>query len=160
LDGFLDNPPFILALSYTVGLFTDLLMRRIIDYSKISSFSVFKTQQAYERLGILPFMRAIKPFTVNHGLKNGIKSWDIDSLREIRDHMTAAEIGHWAGAIFMLGVTLIAAWFGISAWIIVAYLVLNLYGNVYLSLLQQYNKKKLDAILELAEQAKAASERR
>lgn len=156
----LNNPLFFLALSYSVGLVVDLVLRRTIDYSKISSFSVFKTRREYERLGILPYMRAIKRFTVNPGLKDGIHGWDIESLRDIRDHMTAAEICHWVGAIFMLGVTLIVAWVGKNAGVVVAYVVLNLLGNVYLSLLQQYNKKRLDAILERAEQAKAARESR
>ena len=90
---------------------------------------------------------------MNPGLKDGIKSRDMDSLREIRDHMTGGEIGHWVGAIFMLIATLIAVWVGIGAGVIVVHLLLNVFGNVYLSLLQQYNKKRLDVILERGEQA-------
>lgn len=159
LDSLLNNSIFFLFLSYTAGLIVDQTLRRTINYPKLSNFQLFKTPQAYERLGILPFKRAITPFTMNAGLKDGIKSKDISYLKEIRDHMTAGEIGHWVAAIFLFGVTLVAVWKGKSPLVVFGYVILNLFGNVYLSLLQQYNKLRLDRILQFAEQAKTSSER-
>lgn len=85
--------------------------------------------------------------TMNPGLKNGIERRDLAYLRAIRDSMNGAEIGHWAGAVGLLAVTVMAIWIGKSSSIIVLYVVFNLFGNVYFSLLQQYNKLKLDRVL-------------
>ena len=162
LETLLNNPLLFLFLSYTFGLVIDQGLRRTIDYSQISHLKLFQSPESYERLGILHFRRLLlrSRLTMNPGLKDGIKSWEPDYLQGIRDHMTGAEIGHWAGAAFLLCVTLVAVFRGISAEVIFGYLVLNLVGNVYLSLLQQYNKTQLDRVLRLANEAKVAREQR
>ena len=160
MDTLLDNPIFFLCLSYTFGLVVDQVLRKTIDYSRISGFQLFRNARTYEQIGILHFRRLLvrSRLTMNPGLKDGIKDWDVESLKTVRDHMAGAEIGHWAGAVFLLGVTFAAAWFRRNPTLVVGYLVLNLLGNVYLSLLQQYNKRHLDRILKLAAEARASRE--
>ena len=65
--------------------------------------------------------------------------------------MATAEISHWVGFIVMLFLTGVAWWYR-GAIVGLLYVLFNLIGNVYPCLLQQYNKRRLERLILIAEQ--------
>ena len=153
LDSLLDNPIFFLSISYTVGLLLDWLLRCSSFYQRFTQLRLFSDQRTYERCGVVAFGRLVVRLrlTMNAVLRKGIPNRELDTLRRVRDQMLAAEIGHWMAAAFMLLVTILAIWRRRSTLVIVGYVLLNVIGNVYLSLFQQYNKYRLDRVIASAE---------
>jgi hypothetical protein len=70
-----------------------------------------------------------------------------DDLVRLREEMTKAELGHWIGFLFMLLVSLVLVCLHHTAFAGIVCLV-NGILNLYPALLQQYNKRRLDPILE------------
>lgn len=68
---------------------------------------------------------------------------NVADLQNIRHEMTKAEIGHWIGFLFVILVILILVFRHIYLFAGVLFVV-NIFANTYPSLLQQFNKRKLD----------------
>ncbi|MEM7034254.1 MAG: hypothetical protein AAF629_32225 [Chloroflexota bacterium] len=75
---------------------------------------------------------------------------DLATMRAIREQIATAEMSHWVGFIVMLGLTILA-WLSRGTIVGLAYLVFNIIGNVYPSLLQQYNKRRLSRVISILE---------
>lgn len=79
-----------------------------------------------------------------------------ETLQAVRRAMTSAEIGHWIG-FGAMGVLTLAVWIAEQNIGLLAFnFSVNVFGNAYLSLLQQYNKIRIDRLVvrrELAERS-------
>ncbi|MCC6510861.1 MAG: hypothetical protein IT423_17295, partial [Pirellulaceae bacterium] len=77
----------------------------------------------------------------------GLKDQRLETLLTVRCAMTSAEIGHWIGFVTM-GLLAGAVWTAErNSLLLAATLILNVLGNACLSLLQQYNKLRIDQIV-------------
>jgi len=70
----------------------------------------------------------------------------LETLESIRMHMASAEVSHWVGFAAML-VLNVAAWWYRGLTIALAYLILNILGNLYPCLLQQYDRRRLTRVI-------------
>ncbi len=154
----LDNVIFFMFLSFVVGIFVDPILRRVTNYEWLSTRYLFRDARTYEKIGILWFRKFL--FVTPLGsFKQSIQlshKRDLATLRAVRDRIASAEMSHWVGFFIMLGLT-IAAWWYRGAFIGLLYVVFNLLGNVYPSLLQQYNKRRLERLLTTIEKRAANS---
>lgn len=149
---FLNNVTLILFLSFLVGMLVDAILRRTANYAWLSSRYLFAKSTSYERLGVLWFrwFLLITPLRYFNTQICFTEKRDLKTLRVIRDNMACTEVSHWSGAVAMLGVTCIVWWhrgLATGLW----FLLVNLVGNVYPSLLQQYNKRRLERVIAVVE---------
>lgn len=115
---------------------------------------MFRTQWPYRVLGIHVLGRVIGSMGVNlNPHLRGLKNWRYESLLAVRSAMTSAEIGHWIGFVAM-GLCIMVVWATERSWLLLtSNLIVNILGNAYLSLLQQYNKLRIDRIVSRAKVA-------
>ena len=135
-------------ISWLVGLLGNGLLMKMKFYHKLSNFNFIRNSTANKYLGIKYFQWIVKntPFKFfNQKIK--LKNGKAD-LMEIRKEMTYAEIGHLIGFVFVLP---FAAYYGIkySALFGVIIMAINVLMNLYPSLLQQENKRRIDRLIRL-----------
>lgn len=157
----LGNPIAMMFLSFLAGVFADSLLRRMASYEWLSSRYLFANHKAYERLGVLWFRKFLlaTPLRLFNTHIRFTKNTNLDLLKRVREHIASAEIGHWVGFMVMLGLMIVAWWYYGSK-VGLGYLFLNVLGNFYPCLLQQYNKRRLGqviAVLEKRESRRVAS---
>lgn len=154
---FLSNPIAMMFLSFLVGVIADSLLRRTAAYDWLSSRYLFANAKAYESLGVLWFRRFLlaTPLRLFNPNIRFTKKTDLESLKKVREHIASAEVGHWVGMVVMLGLMLVAWWL-YGAKVGVGYLVLNILGNLYPCLLQQYNKRRLEPVIAAFEKREAS----
>jgi hypothetical protein len=154
---FLGNPCAMLFLSFLAGVFADTLLRRMAAYDWLSSRYLFAKPKAYERLGVLWFRRFLlaTPLRLINPNIRFAKKTDLESLKKVREHIASAEVGHWVGMVVMLGL-MVVAWWLYGTKVGVGYLVLNVLGNLYPCLLQQYNKRRLEPVIAAFEKRDAS----
>ena len=148
----LGNPIAILFLSFLAGVFADSLLRRLPSYDWLSRQYLFASSKTYERLGVLWFRRFLlaTPLRLFNTNICFTKSRDLELLKKVRGYIASAEVGHWVGFVTMLGL-MIAAWWNYGLKVGLAYLVLNVLGNLYPCMLQQYNKRRLGQVIAVLE---------
>ncbi|MEH1007279.1 hypothetical protein VDP25_05995 [Winogradskyella sp. ECml5-4] len=135
--------------SWTIGLIVNNAIKNTTFYSKLSDFQFIRSATIYNSLGLSVFAWIIKNsffkiFNQNIKLK---KRASREDLKQIRNEMVYAEIGHIIGFIFIL--IIIGLQIGYKAYTFALILfVFNVIFNLYPSLLQQKNKKRIDNILK------------
>ena len=137
-------------ISWMVGLIGNVLVMKSKFYGKMSNFNFVRSKAANRFLGIAYFQWIVKntPFKFfNQKIK--LKNGKAD-LPEIRKEMTIAEIGHLIGFLF---VSAFALYFGIvqNALFGLVIMAVNIPMNLYPSLLQQENKRRLDRLVRIQE---------
>jgi hypothetical protein len=143
-----------------VGIIADpLLRRRVSTYQWLSSRYLFVESKSYEMIGVLWFRRILLATPLrffNPGLRL-TSSRELAVLEDIRERMASAEVSHWVAFAWMLTLTPFAWWYhGLTVGL--SYVALNAFGNLYPSLLQQYNKRRLARLISaLEEREKAGS---
>ena len=150
----LDNVIMVMFLSFVVGIVVDPALRRMTNYEWLSTRYLFRNSRTYEALGILWFRRLLEVTPLgsfNRDLKFS-KDRDLKTFLRIRSHMASAEMSHWIGFVTMLALTFVA-WWHRGTLVGIGYVFFNLFGNVYPSMLQQYNKRRLCRLIELAERS-------
>jgi hypothetical protein len=134
----------VLFVSFIVGIAFDGLLRRWEIYEWISTRYLFSNPKRYERLGVLWFRKFLFATPLRY-LNQQIcvpKERSPEALQEIRKHMATVEVSHWGAFGFMLALTAVAAWYrGMPG--LFAFMAMNVLGNLYPCLLQQYNKRRL-----------------
>ena len=152
----LGNPIAILFLSFLAGVFADSLLRGLPSYGWLSSRYLFVNPKTYERLGVLWFRRFLLATPLRFFNTNicFTKSRELELLKKVRGHIASAEVGHWVGFVTMMGL-MIAAWWKYGLKVGLGYLVLNVVGNLYPCLLQQYNKQRLGQVIAVLEKRNA-----
>ena len=148
----LDNIILMMFLSFVAGVIADPILRYFVDYEWISTRYLFRESKTYEAIGILWFRRFLEltPLGSFNRDLHFTKNRDLETFRKIRRHMATAEMSHWVGFVVMLGLTVVAWWYRGNL-VALGYVIFNVLGNVYPSLLQQYNKRRIAPLISLAE---------
>ncbi len=148
----LDNVIAAMFLSFFIGFIADLAIRRLPVYRWMSTRFLFANPATYEAIGVLWYRKLLLATPLRSFNPNirFTKSRDLDSLKNVRTIMAAAEVSHWLGFMAMLAMTVVAWWFR-GPVIGMIYVLFNILGNVYPCLLQQYNKSRLYPLIDALE---------
>jgi hypothetical protein len=146
----LDNAIAAMFLSFIVGMAVNALLRRLEIYDRLSNLSLFSDPKSFENIGVLWYRKILLATPLRYFNPNIRFSSDRskETLDSIRVHMANAEVSHWVGFFAMLPV-MVAAWWYRGSTVGLAYLVLNVLGNLYPCLLQQYNKSRLNKVIAI-----------
>lgn len=133
-------------ISWIAGMIINALLMKFTVYQQLSHFNFIPDPTVNKKIGIHYFKWIVKNtffkfFNPNLKVKN--KSTD---LVEIRKQMTIAEISHLIG---FLCVVLVTIYMGIAkSWLLALVITLaNVLLNLYPTLLQQANKRRIDRVL-------------
>jgi hypothetical protein len=152
---FLNNAIAVMFLSFIIGVFADLVLRRMPFYAWMSSRYLFANSKTYESLGVERFRQILlktplRMFNTNIKLP---KNRDLQLLQDIRKHIATAEVSHWVGFAVMMVLT-VYAWSSYGPKIGLSFVFFNTVGNLYPCLLQQYNKRRLYQLIAVMERRK------
>ncbi len=143
----LGNPVAVMFLSFLFGMMGNAILRRLAIYKKISNRYLFSGTKPYETLGVLWYRRILLATPLrffNSNIRLSAKR-DLATLDSVIMHMINAEVAHWVGFAAMLVLNFVAWWY-IGVKVALAYLILNIFGNLYPCLLQQYNRRRLTRV--------------
>lgn len=134
-------------ISWMVGMILNSLLVKTEYYKKLSNLNFIKSKTLNESIGIKYFKWIVKNtffkfFNQNIKLKN--KKTD---LTEIRNEMTLAEISHLIGFVFVI-IFAIYKSFSVSLVFGLTIMIANILMNLYPSLLQQENKRRIDKLIK------------
>ena len=144
---YLTNGLSITIMSWIVGMTVNALLMKNKNYHTLSNLNFIKSESLNKMIGLGPFKWIVKNtffkfFNDKIKIENNHKNPDWD---ELRNQMTYSEISHLVGFIFVLffiGAKVIKGEF-LFAFII---LIVNTLMNLYPSLLQQQNKRRIDRL--------------
>jgi uncharacterized protein YacL len=134
------------VISWIVGIIVNTLIKNQPWYKNLSYIELVKSKRVNKWMGIdaVKWIIINTPFKYfNPGLKVQGKGTDLVALRR---EMTYAEIGHLVGFVFVTFFALIKA-INVSILFGVIIMMVNLLMNLYPSLLQQQNKKRIDRFI-------------
>jgi hypothetical protein len=135
------------VISWIVGMILNNIIMKIEYYKKISNLNFIESKTLNKNIGIEYFKWIVKnTFFKFFNQKIKLESKKTE-MTEVRREMTIAEISHLIGFIF---VTLVAVYkstshnylFGLTI------MVVNILMNLYPSLLQQENKRRIDKLIK------------
>lgn len=139
----------VMMISWIIGASINNLIKKKVLYKHLSFMHWIKSDTVNRVLGIY-----VLKFLVTHtwyrrfvpGPKASGKS-SIPELLKMRQSMTDSEIGHLIGFIVIL-ITVLVLWItGFQQKFIPFLLAMNVFLNLYPSLLQQFNKNRIDQIM-------------
>lgn len=144
----LGNPVAVMFLSFLLGMLGNALLRRLAIYKSFGDRYLFTGAKPYENLGVLWYRRFLlaTPFkwfntSIRFSANRSLEKFDV-----VLGHMIDAEVAHWIGFAGMLVFSIAAFWYrGLE--MASAHLILNLLGNLYPCLLQQYNRQRLNRVI-------------
>lgn len=137
-------------ISWIVGIIANALLARTQFYkTRLSNLLLIRNEWLGRMIGLDAFRWIVqnsffKYFNPKLSMKKRIGPSELDSLRH---EMTVAEIGHLCGFLFVLPFAVLKLFKGDWLFAMVIMLV-NVFMNLYPSLLQQNNKKRIDRIRE------------
>ncbi|NYE59149.1 hypothetical protein FHW58_000301 [Duganella sp. 1224] len=148
----LNNPIAVMFLSFIIGLFADLVLRRMPIYGWISSRYLFSDARTYEMLGVAWFRKILlaTPLRMLNANIKPPKNRDLHLLKDVRQHIATAEVSHWVGFAVMLLLTGYV-WSSSGPKTGLGFVFFNVVGNLYPCLLQQYNKRRLYQLIAVME---------
>lgn len=145
------NPIFLIFSSYGLGvIITEFLLKPLSLYPRLQNHN-YISDQLTKQLGVLKFGWLIRNSFMglfNPNLKYKGKA-NLTTLQQLRSDMTYAEVNHLNGFILMLIFTLLSPLWGFELWYIVLLIFVNIIFNLYLVFLQQYNKRRINRIIEM-----------
>jgi len=133
-------------ISWIVGMILNGIFMKTKYYEEVSNLNFIKSNTLKKSIGIKYFKWIVKNTFFkffNQKIKVENKSTD---LTEIRNEMTLSEISHLIGFVF---VAIVAVYKSISVGIIFGFTMMipNILMNLYPSLLQQENKRRIDKLI-------------
>jgi len=134
-------------ISWIVGMILNSILVKTEYYKKISNLNFISSKTLNQSIGIEYFKWIIKnSFFKFFNQKIKIKDKKTE-LTEIRKEMTVAEISHLIGFMF---VTFFAIYKGITHHYLfgLTIMIVNILMNLYPSLLQQENKRRIDKLIK------------
>lgn len=137
------------VISWMVGMIFNAVLVKTEYYTKISNLNFIKQERSNKIIGIKYFKWIVKnTFFKFFNQKITLKDKKT-TLTEIRKEMTIAEISHLTGFLF---VTFFAVYKSISHnyFFGLTIMIVNVFMNLYPSLLQQENKRRLDKLINKA----------
>ncbi len=133
-------------ISWIVGIIINAILSKTKYYQRIANLNFIKSKALNKNIGIKYFKWIVKnTFFKFFNQKINLENKKVD-LTEIRNEMTLSEISHLIGFIF---VTIFATYqcFNLSIVFGITMMIPNILMNLFPSLLQQENKRRIDKIL-------------
>ena len=134
-------------ISWIIGMIFNSILMKTEYYKKLSNLNFIESKTLNKNIGLKYFKWIVsntffKFFNQKIKLKN-----KKTKLTEIRREMTIAEISHLIGFIF---VTFIAVYKSLSHHYLfgLTIMIVNILMNLYPSLLQQENKRRIDPLIK------------
>lgn len=132
--------------SWMVGIMGNALLLKTSYYERLSHLNFIPSRAVNRALGMERFKYIVKNSIFrffNQALKVDGKHSDLVALRH---QMTAAEVGHLIGFLFVAAFAVYQS-VNVSIGFALAMMVPNVVLNAYPSLLQQENKRRIDRLL-------------
>lgn len=134
------------VVSWMIGIIFNVVFGKTEFYKKFANLNFIKSKSLNKKLGIPYFKWMVKnTFFSFFNQKIKLENKNID-LKTIRNEMTLAEISHLVGFIFVAFFALYYS-FRISFAFGLIIMVPNTFLNLYPSLLQQENKRRIDKLI-------------
>jgi len=133
-------------ISWIIGMIINGILLKTDFYKKISNINFITSETINKRIGIENFKWIVKnTFFKFFNQKINLKNKKTE-LTEIRKEMTIAEISHLIGFLF---VTFVALYKSITDNYLIGFgiMIVNIIMNLYPSLLQQKNKRRIDKLI-------------
>ena len=134
-------------ISWIIGMIINGILVKTEFYKKISNINFITSKTINKRIGIDNFKWIVKnTFFKFFNQKIKLKNKKTE-LSEIRKEMTIAEISHLIGFIF---VAFVALYKSITDNYMIGFgiMIVNILMNLYPSLLQQENKRRIDRLIK------------
>ena len=134
-------------ISWIVGMIVNSMLVKTKYYSKLSNLNFIKSESVNESIGLKQFKWIVKNTFFkffNQAIQIKSRSTDLEVLRH---QMTLSEISHLIGFIFVT-IVMIYQIFAVGPVFGLAIIVGNVILNLYPSLLQQENKRRIDRLIE------------
>ena len=138
-------------ISWLVGMFFNVVLAKTKYYEQLSNLNILKNESLNRKIGvgIIKWYILNTPFKYfNQKLKVKGKI-GVNELSELRREMTYAEIGHLIGFVFV-SVFVVVNLFKANYLGALIVMVINILMNLYPSLLQQENKRRIDRLIKIA----------
>ncbi len=136
-------------ISWLVGMLLNAFLKKSIFYtSHLSNLNFVTTESVNRLLGLYAFKWGVKNSFfkfLNQKLKLDRKPQQADLLK-LRAEMTSAEIDHLIGFVFV-SIFVLRKLFMQNYLLALTLMLFNVLLNLYPSLLQQENKRRIDAFL-------------
>ena len=135
--------------SWIIGMVGNGILKKTEFYKRIANLNFIKSETFNKILGLNFFKWIVKNtffkfFNQKLKLKN---KTGVAGLHEIRNEMTTAEIGHLIGFVVVAFFTMGAILYGKYILALIS-MVVNIFMNLYPSLLQQENKRRIDPLIK------------
>lgn len=132
-----------------VGMIINAIISKTEYYKDLSNLNLIKSKNLNKRIGLGAFKWIVKNtffkyFNQKLKMKNKIEMTD---LNEIREEMTFAEVSHLIGFVFVTFFALIKLINGDFLFGLI-FMIVNILLNLYPSLLQQENKRRIDKLIK------------
>lgn len=142
------NPITLIFTSYGLGVLAVYLLKHFNLYQHFENKN-YITDKLTHQLGVVKFGWLVKNtwmgmFSKHLKYKGKAKT---ETLESLKSDMMASEVGHIFGFITMLIATFILLIWNIPWWYFFLLILLNIIFNLYLVFFQQYNKRRIDRIL-------------
>ena len=134
-------------LSWIVGMIVNSILMKSEFYRKLSNLNFIRNKDINKKIGMKSFKWIVKnTFFKYFNQKIKVENQNND-LTEIRREMTFSEISHLIGFVF---VTMFAFYkiFSVGILFGLTMMIPNTLLNLYPSLLQQENKRRIDMLLK------------
>ncbi len=134
------------TISWIVGMILNSILMKTEYYKKLSNLNFITSKTLNKRIGLKYFKWIVKHTFFkffNQSIKLANQKAD---LTEIRHEMTLAEISHLIGFVFT-AVFAIYKSFSVSIVFGLSIMIANILMNLYPSLLQQENKRRIDKLI-------------
>ena len=134
-------------ISWIVGMILNSILLKTKYYKKLSNLNFVTNKMLNKCIGIEQFKWVVKnTFFKFFNQKIKLKDKKVE-LTEIRKEMTIAEISHLIGFIFVIFFAVYKGFthnylFGLII------MIVNIFMNLYPSLLQQENKRRIDKLIK------------
>jgi hypothetical protein len=141
----------IATISWLVGMIINGILMKTTVYYSLSNLNLIKRNDLNKKigLGIFKWIVINTPFKFfNQKLKLKTKI-GLEEMLVIRKEMTIAEISHFIGFGFVTIFMAIKLTTG-NYWPALVILIVNVFINLYPSLLQQENKRRIDRLIRVA----------
>lgn len=133
-------------ISWLVGMILNSIFVKTEYYKKLSNLNFIESKSLNESIGIDYFKWIVKnTFFKFFNQKIKFENKDVD-LNDIRNEMTLAEISHLIGFLFVSSFAIYKS-FSVSLAFGLAIMIPNILMNLYPSLLQQENKRRIDKLI-------------
>lgn len=134
------------------------ILKRSPDYEQLANFRFIKNDRINDWIGVnlIKWIVAKTAWRRLNPKLTASPSSNLTELKELRMSMTHAEVAHLFAFILQIVIIAILWWFDRDPVFLLILTLMNVFLNLYPSLLQQRNKVKLDRVITVLERRKAA----